>query len=364
VDESWGILVGSAIVLGALAGPVAALILGWLLLVAQLIRQRIWWAPFGVILAGVLLGAGRAQMVTEDAVPAELQHSEGALGTVLTMPEPSGDYLAFQLRVDDLITGDGQIDVQTFTVSVTLATGTTVFKGDRVSIAWSADDLAAISPGYEEYLSAKGVSATAWASSVEVVDQGPWLFRMVQGVRDDIGDGLSRLMPGDAGALATGIVTGDDSDLSEEARQAFLRTGTSHITAVSGSNVAMVLAVWNLVIPAGRRRKLLAVQIVIVTSIWLYALLTGLEPPATRAATMASLMLFGSRFGRRPDPMTLLALTSAAMVIWNPRNVEMISFWLSIVASMAIIMRVPTEAETGWGRVARGMFEGLSGRGR
>ena len=358
MDESWGILAGSAIVLGALAGPAAALALGWVMLVAQAIRGRFRWVPFVVMLVAVLTGAGRAWTMDADIPPPGLETSSGASGTVVTMPRPSGVYLAFHLRVGRLDTGDGQVGVEPFTARVTVAAGVKVSKGDKIDVAWSVSDLAGISPGYAQYLRANGVFATARAFDVEVVDQGPVLYRVVQDARDEIGDGFARVMPGDTGALATGIVTGDDSGLSEEAEEAFLRTGTSHITAVSGSNVAMVLAVWNLVIPAGRRRKSLAIQIVIVASIWLYALLTGLEPPATRAAAMASLMLFGARFGRRPDPMTLLAWTSAAMVMWNPRNVELISFWLSIVATAAIIMRVPTESDTGLGRAARGVVEG------
>lgn len=339
-------------------GPVAALVLGWFLLVAQLVRGRMRWIPLVVMLAAVLIGAGRARMVDTDSVPSGLAASTGAEGVAVSMPQPSGDYIAVQLRIDVLVTNEGRTGVPPFVTRVTLASGAGIAKGDRVQVAWTANDLTATPPGYSGYLAANGISATAWASRVEVMEQGPWLYRMVQSVRDEIGDEFSRVMPGDPGALATGIVTGDDSGLSEEAEEAFLRTGTSHITAVSGSNVAMVLAVWNLVIPAGRRRKLLAVQIGIVSSIWLYALLTGLEPPATRAAAMASLMLFGSRFGRRPDPMTLLAWSSAAMVMWNPRNVEQISFWLSVVATAAIIMRIPTGAATGWGRAAQGMFEG------
>jgi competence protein ComEC len=297
-------------------------------------------------------------MVDADIAPPDLEASERATGVVLTMPEPSGNNMAAHIRVDALDAGDGWAKVEPFTAIVTLADGADLAMGDEVTIAWSAETMESLPPGYSGYLAARGVTATARASKVDVEEQGPRLFQFVQDVRDDLAEGFDHLMPGDAGALATGIVTGDDSGLSEEASEAFLRTGTSHITAVSGSNVAMVLAVWNLVIPAGRRRRLLAIQITIVVSIWLYALLTGLEPPATRAATMASLMLFGSRFGRRPDPMTLLALTSAAMVLWNPRNVEMISFWLSIVATAAIISRVPTESGSGGSRVARGMFEG------
>jgi competence protein ComEC len=242
---------------------------------------------------------------------------------------------------------------------VWLPGGDLVAPGDVLNVGWSASLVDTIEPGFGGYVTAQGAAATGYVWWMTVEERGSSWLRLLVKLRDRISDGLARVLPGDAGALAAGIVTGDDSRLSESAKDAFLYTGTSHITAVSGSNVAMVLAIWNLVIPAGRNRRLLAVQLVVIVSIWIYTLLVGLEPPALRAAIMASLMLLGSRFGRRPDLMTLLALTSAALVLWNPNHVHMVGFWLSVVATAALIMRVPETPGVGWKASIRGMLEGI-----
>ena len=49
--------------------------------------------------------------------------------------------------------------------------------------------------------------------------------------------------PGDAGVLLSGFVTGDDRALTAARRDAFLRTSTVHLTAVSGANLALLVAV-------------------------------------------------------------------------------------------------------------------------
>jgi competence protein ComEC len=103
----------------------------------------------------------------------------------------------------------------------------------------------------------------------------------------------------------------------------------------------MVLALWNMIFYSSRTRRAFVVQIAIVITIWLYAVLVGLEPSAVRAAIVASLAMFSGRFGRRADPLTILILTTGGMVLWNPNYTQMVGFWLSVVASFAIISRMP-----------------------
>jgi len=167
-------------------------------------------------------------------------------------------------------------------------------------------------------------------------------------------------MPGDAGALAAGIVTGNDAALSDAAVAAFRRTGTSHITAVSGSNVGVVLAIWYAVVPPGKLRRRRLVRLVIILSVWTYALMVGFEPPAIRAALVTTGVLIGARAGRRPDPLTLLALASGIMVIASPRTIEQVSFWLSVVASAAIITRVPAVTSSSRLRTVKDLALGVA----
>jgi ComEC/Rec2-related protein len=80
----------------------------------------------------------------------------------------------------------------------------------------------------------------------------------------------------------------------------------------------------------------LLVQIGIVLSIWMYCLATGLEASALRATTVATLVVLSGRFGRRADPLTILALASAGLLLIQPSLVGSVGFWLSVSASGAI----------------------------
>lgn len=243
---------------------------------------------------------------------------------------------------------------------VWLPDGLAVAPEDRLEVMWAMQDLGMIAPGFASYVRSQGASAIGYANEAEVVADGDsWLKGLLMYIRRTLADRFESVLAGDTGALASGIVTGDDSGLEDSAREAFLRTGTSHITAVSGSNVAMLLALWNLVVRPGRFRRMALVQVAIIVTIWLYAVLVGLEPPAVRAALVASLALLAMRSGRQPDPMTLLFLASGILVVWDPRATGMVSFWLSFVASAALVSRLPSEPQAGWASGARALRSGV-----
>jgi len=263
------------------------------------------------------------------------------------------------MHVDRVYHSGHESRASDFMAVVWLPEQVAVAPGDRLEATWSMQDLSTIAPGFGSYVRSHGATAIAYANEVEAVADGGSRLRPLVHVRRVLADRFESVLPGDTGALASGIVTGDDSSLGDSSRQAFLRTGTSHITAVSGSNVAMLLALWNLIVRPGRFRRMALVQAAIIGTIWLYAVLVGLEPPAVRAALVASMALLATRSGRHPDPMTLLFLASAILVVRDPRATGMVSFWLSFVASAALISRLPDEPHAGWAGGARALGSGV-----
>ena len=124
--------------------------------------------------------------------------------------------------------------------------------------------------------------------------------------------------------------------------EAFRNTGTSHLLAISGLHVGVVLG---LVLPAaaglfGRRRSLYLLLPLGV--IWLYVLLSGLSPSAERAAIMASLYLAAVALGRQRSALPALGFAAAFMVALDPQVVYDVSFQLSFAAMAGIITLWPS----------------------
>ncbi len=152
------------------------------------------------------------------------------------------------MHIDRVYHSGNETRASDFMAVVWLPEEVAVAPGDRLEATWSMQDLSTIAPGFGSYVRSHGATAIAYANEVEAIVDGGSRLRPLVHVRRVLADRFESVLLGDTGALASGIVTGDDSSLGDSSREAFLRTGTSHITAVSGSNVAMLLALWNLVV--------------------------------------------------------------------------------------------------------------------
>ena len=139
-------------------------------------------------------------------------------------------------------------------------------------------------------------------------------------------------------ALLSGLVLGNDAALSAPAVQAFRTSGLSHLTAVSGQNVALLLMIAApLLTRTGRWwRWVLTVAVVA----W-FAVLTRFEPSVLRASAMALLGVSASVLGRDRRPVRLLALAGIALVLVDPLLVRSVSFWLSMSATGGLLVATP-----------------------
>jgi competence protein ComEC len=217
---------------------------------------------------------------------------------------------------------------------------------------WKALGVQTLAPGYASFVRAQGAMASATVWTYKIDAQGPGIFEHLSGARRSVSNALSSALPGDSGAVAAGIVTGDDSGLGDAAESAFRRTGTGHITSVSGQNVALLVGFLSMWMRPHAAWSRAAVHTTMVLAVWLYASMVGLEPPALRAATVATLTIFGAYSGRRPDPLTLLALTLGVMAIIDPTMPSSVGFWLSATASWALCSVVHVNAPDGLRRQA------------
>lgn len=165
-----------------------------------------------------------------------------------------------------------------------------------------------------------------WASDV---DAGGPIARASNRVREAIERGASAL-PADDGALFRGLVIGDDRDQPMEMIQRFRASGLSHLTAVSGQNVAFVLAACG---PLLVRLRPFGRWVVTVALIAWFVALTRFEPSILRAGVMAGLSATAFVTGRERSPQRLLAVAVLGLVLVDPLLVWSVGFWLSVGAT-------------------------------
>ena len=147
-------------------------------------------------------------------------------------------------------------------------------------------------------------------------------------------------LPRDDAALVRGMSIGDTRGLGEEAEEIMRRAGISHLVAVSGANIALVLAAVLgplLLLGVRRRPRLLAAGIVMAGYLWL----VGDEPSVQRAATMVTPLLAARFAGIRASPVAALALTVALWSVIDPVTAASVGFLLSGLATAAILIAAP-----------------------
>lgn len=166
----------------------------------------------------------------------------------------------------------------------------------------------------------------------DVIDGSP-LARANNRVRDRLQSVAESTMAADDAALFTGLVIGDDARQPAWLVDSFRTSGLSHLTAVSGQNVAFVLAA---ALPLLRRlRPWWRWAATTALIVWFMAL-TRFEPSVLRAGVMAVLAATAYVRGQQVRPVRVLSLAVLALVIVDPLLVWSVGFWLSVGATMGV----------------------------
>ncbi len=175
--------------------------------------------------------------------------------------------------------------------------------------------------------------------SYQRLDPTPW--------QSAVSDRIRSVLPGDDGALLAGILYGERS-LSRGAKQDFKNAGLTHIIAVSGSNVMIVvLALGKLFSMLGwsRKRAFAALS----ASLVLFVVFVTPQAPVVRAAIMGWLMGLAPLVGRLPTGSRLLLVSAAVFVFWQPQSLVFDpSFALSFLAVIGLMT---------WGSWLDGLLE-------
>lgn len=144
-------------------------------------------------------------------------------------------------------------------------------------------------------------------------------------------------------SIVAALIYGFRNNLDEDTIRAFTNTGTVHILSVSGMHVAVLFGFLSLVfryIPWPLMLNWLPVAITF-SVIWLYAFITGLDPPITRAAIMISFVLFAQYFKRNSSTLNALVAAATVILLCAPKAITNVGFQLSFLAVLGMILFLP-----------------------
>ncbi|MEU8174323.1 ComEC/Rec2 family competence protein [Microbispora hainanensis] len=150
----------------------------------------------------------------------------------------------------------------------------------------------------------------------------------------------SGVLPDDQRGLLPGLVVGDVSRLDEEVRLDLVTAGLSHLTAVSGTNLAIVAGA---VLVVGRFAGLpLALRAVVaVIAMVAFSVVARPSPSVLRALVMGTVAAVALGTGRTRDGVAALSATVLGLVVFDPGLARQWGFALSVFATGGILVIAP-----------------------
>ena len=367
--------IGAPPVVALLAFFTAAL-LGALLL-ASMRRSPL---PALIALAAIL---GMARVAAIDHTPPPMYASprlQQVEGVVVSDVESPGNFARFRLGLERIQPGGGEWADAEGTLLVTARATPELAQrrqvpyfryGDRLLLRGLIGEPPQLEEfDYAAYLARQGISEVLDARSVALTGEGEGraFYRSLYEFRRRLAVSIAAVVPEPQASLGQATLLGMRRNIPPELTEAFRRTGAAHLLAISGLHVGVLLGVSLAASAALLGRKHHLHLIAPLAIIWMYGLLAGMSPSATRACIMGSVYLASLAFGRQRGALAAIGCAAAVMVAVSPPILYSISFQLSFAAIAGIAafsdtfgnaLRSSIERRIGWRSALRAPLIGV-----
>lgn len=214
--------------------------------------------------------------------------------------------------------------------------------GDEVVVYGMLDTPKPIeSFAYDNYLSKSGIYATMRATKITLISEGhgnPVIATLIT-LRDNFESQINRVFPEPHASFLAGLLTGSRKGMPAHLTEAFKQTGLSHIVAISGFNITIIISIISGCLFFLPLKWRFAPS---VTAIILFTLFVGASASVVRAAIMGILGLIALQTGRLRDARLALLWTAFLMVAWNPKTLWYdAGFHLSFLAVIGLMEAGP-----------------------
>ena len=147
---------------------------------------------------------------------------------------------------------------------------------------------------------------------------------------------ICEAVPGEGGRLIAAMLLGERSGLSPEVARDFRRIGTSHLLAISGLHLAILVAILDrflYLLRVGKRARMLTVLPLLAA----YTVLVGGSFSVIRAALMLLLLYLSYLAKGDHDPLTALSCSAALILLFTPGAIFDLSFQLTVMATLGLL---------------------------
>jgi len=259
-------------------------------------------------------------------------------GTLVEPPDYRDTYTNLKIKAEAIDSGSGDLPASGL-VLVRAAPNQTYEYGERIRARGKLKTPPVSEEfSYRDFLARGGVYSYMTVAEISVLPGNGrnFFFTQVYKLKAALLKNIYRIYPDPEASLLAGILLGVDTGLTSKLQVAFKNTGTSHIIAISGFNIAIIAGIFFSTFKSIFGERIGA--ILAFFGIAFYTLLVGADPAVLRAALMGSISLFARQVGRKNSGMTALAFVAFLMMLLNPLTLWDVGFQLSFLATFGLIL--------------------------
>ncbi|MDK1118983.1 MAG: ComEC/Rec2 family competence protein [Anaerolineae bacterium] len=259
-------------------------------------------------------------------------------GALVAPPDYRDTYTNLRLKVEAVDTGSGDLLVEGELLARVFSNEIYVF-GERIRIRGKV-----LTPpeneefSYREFLARQGVHS--YMSQTEVThlpgNIGNPIYKAIFAFKNKALENIYLIFSDPEASLLSGILLGVETGLPKDLQKAFKYTGTAHIIAISGFNIAIIAALFSTLFSRmlGQTRG----AIVALLGIAFYTFLVGADAAVVRAAIMGGILIGSRLIGRPNDGLNALMLSAVIMTLIDAHIPWDVGFQLSFFATLGLIL--------------------------
>ena len=214
--------------------------------------------------------------------------------------------------------------------------------GDRISVSGMVKPLSSSTM----YMKKDGISGTINFPAIVLRERfkGFSLVGLLYSARDSMAQVYKTTLNQNQSSLMAGILLGQESaDFPADFKQAMKNSGTTHITALSGYNITILISALFFILSFVFSRKV--TFWISIVAIILFVVMTGAQSSVIRAALMGSLVIVAQRLSRIYSFKQAMAVSAFAMLVANPTTLKFdVGFVLSFLSLAGITYLAPIAA--------------------
>ena len=320
-----------------------------------LFRKQLIILLIGLIVSGVGVGVLRFELNRHQVNSAnldyynDLEEQVEITGIIAEEPDRRADHAKYVIAAQEI----------KFESLIQKASGNVLIKTAKLPEYNYGDELKIIGQlqtpfeteefSYRDYLARYGIYSVMYYPRIQKISAGhsnPF-FAFIFNFKKIFEAKINQVFPEPYASFEAGLLIGSRKGIPEDITEDFNITGLTHIVAISGYNIALVIAfvtgLFGSLVPRKWQFPLVAIFVIIFT------LLVGANAAVVRAAIMGLLAFYALTIGRQYNASLAIILTAWMMVFWNPKILlHDVSFQLSFAAVLGLMFVAPVFESWKW----------------